>query len=91
MKIIRRITLEHDKHIDHRIYLVDEDGRVVSLDTADRLEDADAIVRAEELLAAESVEPDGLEMIALGDSLADTMATVIAIHEGRGDAVEYSD
>ena len=89
MKIIRRITIEHDKHTDHRVYLADADGRVVSLDTADRLEDAEAISRAEAIVVADESEmPE--EAITLGETLADTMAAMLVAHKGRGDVMSYA-
>ena len=90
MDIKQRMTIEHDGLTDYRIYLESGDGRMVTLDTKEMLKDAEAIARAEEILASAG-DAEGAEMIALGDTLAETMASVISAHESWGDAVEYSD
>jgi len=89
VEIVRRLTIENDGQTSYRVYLEDTDGRRVTLDTPEMLKDAVAIARAEEIVSAP--EPEAEETVVVGETLADTMATVIAIHEARGDAVEYSD
>ena len=92
MKITRRLTIPYNDRLSYRVYLADESGRVVSLDTPEPLKDAEAIARAVEIVADIGAEPDEAGAgIQLGETLEDTLETVLAAHKARGEVLVYAD
>jgi len=90
MEITRRITIPYKDKLSYRVYLKDDSDRTVSLDTLSELSDNDAITKATDIINSSSDEPIIEENnIHLGSTLEETMESIIAAHQERGDILDY--
>jgi len=89
MEIIRRLTIPYKNKLSYRIYLKDDSDRIVSLDTLSELSDNEAITKATDIVNSSVEEPVTENDIHLGNTLEETMESIIAAHKERGDILDY--
>ena len=89
MEITRRITIPYKDKLSYRVYLKDDSDRIISLDTISELSDNDAITKATDIINSSVEEPVTENDIHLGNTLEETMESIIAAHQERGDILDY--
>ena len=90
MTVTRRAEIRFGKRIEHRVYVSDEEGRIYTFTTPEKLTDQAALDLAVASVAVVA-EPEIEATVALGETLEATIAVAVAAHRERGEKTAYDD